>query len=129
MKPPRTALLAAAMLALVAAGSAAVFWPKRVPERLSCRPEEVRLLNGVATCGEGTQLTGHQLRALGGKLDLNAATLEELASLPGVGARLARDLAEARQRRPFSSWEEVDEVRGVGPATLHALKLNAVLGR
>jgi competence ComEA-like helix-hairpin-helix protein len=64
---------------------------------------------------------------LGTKLDLNRAPLEELERLPGVPASLARALVTAREARPggFRDWSEVDELPGVGPATLE--RLQAVL--
>jgi competence protein ComEA len=46
-------------------------------------------------------------------------TEAELARLPGVGAVAAHALV---QSRPFRSWDEVDAVRGVGPARLRLLR-------
>jgi competence ComEA-like helix-hairpin-helix protein len=44
-----------------------------------------------------------------GPVNLNSASLDELQSLPGVGATLAQRLVEAR---PFTSVEEVARVKG-----------------
>jgi competence ComEA-like helix-hairpin-helix protein len=65
-----------------------------------------------------------------GALDLNAATLAELQSLPGVGPVLAARLVARRDSLGrFREWSEVDAVPGVGPAMLARLKQLATLGR
>ena len=119
----RTAALATATLGLLAVGAVARWrWPSSAPA-LDCEPGAVRLVNGVAVCGEGAVPTGAQALALGLKLDLNAASEEELAQLPGVGRSLARKLVEAREAQGrFSSWREVDAVSGVGAAKLETLQ-------
>ena len=56
-------------------------------------------------------------------LDLNAATAEQLARLPGVGPGLARRIVEERQRRGrFENAEGLRSVLGVGPRKLAALR-------
>jgi len=64
---------------------------------------------------------------LGVKLDLNRAPLEELERLPGISPALARSLVTAREARPggFRDWSDVDDLPGVGAATLE--RLQAVL--
>ena len=103
-------------------------WPDARPS-LDCPPEAVRLdAAGLATCGAGTVPTGATALALGLKLDLNVATEEELALLPGVGRDLARRLVTAREEQGrFTSWEDVDAVPGVGAAKLQTLRAAAVL--
>jgi competence ComEA-like helix-hairpin-helix protein len=56
-------------------------------------------------------------------LDLNHATLGELARLPGVGPGLAQRILEERQRRGrFDSPEALRRVVGLGPKKLAALR-------
>jgi len=56
-------------------------------------------------------------------LDLNAASLEQIARLPGVGASLARRIVEERDRRGrFESPEALRGVVGLGPKKLAALR-------
>ena len=56
-------------------------------------------------------------------LDLNRATVAELARLPGVSAGLAQRILEERQRRgKFDSPEALRYVMGVGPKKLAALR-------
>lgn len=119
----RTAALATATLGLLAVGTAARWWWPDSTPALDCEPGAVRMVDGVAVCGEGAPPTGAQALALGLKLDLNAASEAELAQLPGVGRSLARKLVEAREAQGrFSSWEQVDAVSGVGAAKLETLQ-------
>jgi len=56
-------------------------------------------------------------------LDLNAASVEQIARLPGVGASLARRIVEAREQRGrFESPEALRGVVGLGPKKLAALR-------
>ena len=56
-------------------------------------------------------------------LDLNAATPEELAQLPGIGEELARRIVEYRESRgPFETAEQLMEVPGIGEGKFAALE-------
>ena len=56
-------------------------------------------------------------------LNLNRATAEELAGLPGIGAELAdRVVAYREERGGFGSVEEIMEVSGIGEGKLAALE-------
>ncbi len=56
-------------------------------------------------------------------LDLNAASVEQIARLPGVGPGLARRIVEERDRRGrFESPEALRGVVGLGPKKLAALR-------
>jgi len=52
-------------------------------------------------------------------LDLNSATFEELQKLPGIGPKLAERIIA---HRPYKTVEGLDEVSGIGPATLKRLE-------
>ena len=119
----RTGSLATAALGLMALGGLVRWgWPSPAPA-LDCAPSAVRFREGVAVCGDGAPPTAAQALALGLKLDLNSASEEELARLPGVGRSLAHKLVEARQAQGrFTSWEQVDAVSGVGAAKLETLQ-------
>jgi competence protein ComEA len=50
-----------------------------------------------------------------GKINLNTASASELASLPGVGEKLAARIVEHRQKvGGFKSTQEIMNVKGVG---------------
>ena len=116
------ALAVVALGALVAGGWAQSRWPDAGPA-LDCPSGQVRWVGdgvlGVARCGEGAQPPASVRVALGLRLPLNRAAEFELARLPGVGPAAAHALVQAR---PFRSWDEVDSVRGVGPARLRTLQ-------
>ncbi len=132
MRWDRTALLGVGLLGAIGAG---VYFAWRAPSSasaLDCPPDRVRWVQtgagGYATCdapdvqGAGSLPAGQAL-TVGQKLKLNQATAQELSILPGVGASLAAALVEERERLGgFSSWEEVDGVRGIGPAKLDVLR-------
>jgi competence protein ComEA len=56
------------------------------------------------------------------KLDVNAATEEELCALPGIGAVKAAAIVNYRETHgPFESMEALDDVPGIGAATIEHL--------
>lgn len=61
--------------------------------------------------------------------DLNTADKEALILLPGIGETLAdRILAARRENGPFSSWDELLMVQGIGEKTVEVLRTVAFLG-
>jgi len=65
----------------------------------------------------------------GAPLDLNRATAAQLETLPGIGAvKAAAILAVRDSRGGFKSMEELEEVRGIGPALVAKLRPLVVLG-
>lgn len=67
-----------------------------------------------------TTYGGHAGQAAwGDKLNLNFATEEELATLPGIGKKTARDIVDFRNRNGgFFSLEDLREVPGLTPAKI-----------
>ena len=62
-------------------------------------------------------------------LDLNTATAEELATLPGIGAELAgRIVAYREEHGGFSDVEELLQVPGIGPGILEGLRDYVTVG-
>jgi competence ComEA-like helix-hairpin-helix protein len=55
-------------------------------------------------------------------VDLNAATAEQLCTLPGVGPKKAEAILALRKQRPFTRVTQLLEVRGIGKKTLDRLK-------
>ena len=58
-----------------------------------------------------------------GVVNVNTATAAELELLPGVGPAKARAILEARREKGgFKSVEELEDVKGIGPAALERLR-------
>jgi len=119
----RTAALAVAVLGALALGAwRQDRWPDAAAA-LACPPERVRWSGedalAHARCDDGRMPPPSARVSLGLRLPLNQADEADLARLPGVGPAAARALVQAR---PFRSWDEVDAVKGVGPARLGTLR-------
>lgn len=60
---------------------------------------------------------------LGHRVNLNTALQAELELLPGVGATMSQRIIEYRsQRGGFTSVNELDRVKGIGPRMLERLR-------
>jgi len=57
------------------------------------------------------------------RLDLNRATAVQLEALPGIGSSKAAAIVAAREQSGgFRSVDELESVRGIGPALLEKLR-------
>jgi len=129
----RTGGMAVAGVGLVALSLGAAWLRRPAPAPAPCADGGVAVLVDAGTgllprveCraqGEGVPLAA-TVALLGRKLDLNRVPLQELERVPGVSPALARALVTAREARPggFRDWGEVDDLPGVGPATLERLQ-------
>jgi competence protein ComEA len=62
------------------------------------------------------------------RVRLNSAGLEELQRIEGIGPELAKNiLAYRAMNGPFRSIEALDEVPGIGPATVERIRVSASL--
>jgi competence protein ComEA len=69
--------------------------------------------------GTPRELGGLELVHLGRPVDLNRATAEDLAAVPGIGPGLAGEVVREREERgPFGSPDSLRRVRGIGPVRL-----------
>lgn len=62
-------------------------------------------------------------------IDVNRADVEALQGLPGVGPAIAARIVEERRVQPFASLDDLQRVKGIGPATVERLRRTAVAGR
>jgi DNA uptake protein ComE-like DNA-binding protein len=72
-----------------------------------------------------TRMSPEQLAALEQPVDVNAASVDEIASLPGIGPTIAGRIVAGR---PYASIDELLDVEGIGPKRLEALRPRARLG-
>lgn len=79
------------------------------------------VLVATAAWAERGKEAGGTQAASAGVVNVNTATAEQLALLPGIGPSRAAAIIEARQRRPFASVNDLVRVRGIGRATLQRL--------
>jgi len=118
----RLALLFLALAVVLPAG-----WrrlrPIPAPAR-ACEPEgrgvEPRSWVGCrADPGRRRGLSGAERLRFGLPVDLDDARAEDLAPVPGLSAALAAEIVSDRARRgPFASVDDLERVRGIGPARL-----------
>lgn len=54
-------------------------------------------------------------------ININTASSAELESLPGVGPAIAARIVAERNRKPFTSIQDIDRVNGIGPKKLQQI--------
>lgn len=66
--------------------------------------------------------------ASAGTVNINSASETELVALPGIGPSKAKAIAEYRQQQGgFKSIDDLQQVKGIGPATLEKLRARVTL--
>jgi competence protein ComEA len=61
-------------------------------------------------------------------INLNTASPEALDGLPGIGPVLAGRIVAERERRPFTSVDDLRRVGGIGPKKLEAIRPLVTVG-
>jgi competence ComEA-like helix-hairpin-helix protein len=121
---------AAVLLLLAAAGVGVRLWsggaagsPGAVGYRPSAAPRPVR----DSVLSRAVRLARPLAR--GERIDVDRASVEEVARLPRVGPGLAARIVQDRDRNgPFGSLEGMDRVSGVGPTVLEAVRAHVTFG-
>jgi len=76
----------------------------------------------VAQVGTPPPTPAAEVDPSGRTVNLNTAPSTQLEQLPGIGPSLADRIIRHRERRPFTSVEQLTGVRGIGPKTLDAVR-------
>jgi len=102
----RNALSFVAVIALLAAGTQVVAAQTKTPPAAAAKPASTAVVN------------------------INTASATEIATLPGVGAKMAARIIEYRQKNgPFKKVEELMNVRGIGERNFLKLKPQLAVGQ
>ena len=82
------------------------------------------LLCGLVALGaaRGAVAAGAALVNAGDRVNLNSASADELARLPGIGAAKAKAIVEYRTEEPFRKTEDLRKVKGIGDKLYDKLK-------
>jgi len=77
----------------------------------------------VPRVGEAASSKGGGTDPMSARLNVNAASAEELEELPGIGPTLsARIVAYRDEHGPFSSPDELQNVEGIGAGTMERIR-------
>lgn len=77
----------------------------------------------VADWGRSQKPSTRSAASVSTPVDVNRATADELAALPGIGPALARRIVDWRgENGTFSRVDDLEKVPGIGPATLERLR-------
>jgi competence protein ComEA len=84
---------------------------------------------GGAASGVGGQSASGGESGAGATVDINTADATALEALPGVGPSIAQAIVEWREANgQFASVDELEDVPGIGPATLAEIRDTARVG-
>ena len=104
-------------LGLASVGIAATLWQDR--HRTVVSPA----LSGYVEDTDVAAVAEKQTSGETSKVDINTASAEELAVLPGIGPMLAERIVSYRKENgPFQRVEELLNVNRIGPKTLQRLE-------
>jgi len=89
----------------------------------------VGLLCGLVLAGgRGAGVAGAAPADAGARVNVNAASADELAALPGIGPAKARAIIEHRTTDPFHRPEDLRKVKGIGEKVYDQVKDHITVG-
>lgn len=84
-----------------------------------CRVLLITLLFNMLLCG----VVFADSQDMKGKVDINQATVQELAKLPGIGKKKADAIvAHRNEKGNFSSVDDLMKIEGIGKKTLEKIR-------
>jgi competence protein ComEA len=92
------------------------------PNTLTKRRSGLRDLTAALALAIALATAGSARAADAAPVDLNSATLEQLQALPGIGPAKAQAIVDERKNGKFVSVDDLERVKGIGPATLADLR-------
>lgn len=100
------------------------------------RPQLLQRVGGLVKAGSMLAMTVAMSLTLNAmpasaaqRLDVNSATVEQLTELPGIGEAKAEAIVAERSERPFSSVDDLERVRGIGPSLVADLRDRVTAGK
>lgn len=80
------------------------------------------VVGGTSSPSDGTDGSGSSTASTGVTVNINTATVAELDTLPGIGPATAAAIIRERDAHgPFRSVDDLERVKGIGPAKLEQL--------
>jgi len=80
------------------------------------------LLCGLVVAGTGGGAFAAGAAPTAARVNINSASADELASLPGIGPAKAKAIIEYRSEEPFTRPEDLRKVKGIGDKLYERLK-------
>lgn len=88
------------------------------------------ITTGMVFCFLLMVASGVPAAEVSGKIDINTASVEQLAELKGIGPAIAGRIIDYREANgEFQSIGELVNVRGIGPKTFENIKDRITAGR